>query len=211
MGVLRICDIEWLTPIDTLLTAENKPVQEAAAHHLQIPYPTTAITSDPDVARSFGDDVVVKPVSTNRYFDGVEFRAVFANMLPTESHVLDALVKAPFLCQEALRAERHFRVVTVCDRAWVAALDAHDLPLDWREQDEAHSSFVEDLGEDELATSALAMARVLGLRFSSQDWLRTDRTTYLLDVNPAGQWLFLPESIGSAVAQAIADWLESGL
>lgn len=56
--------------------------------------------------------------------------------------------------------------------------------------------------------SLVTISRRLGLGYSSQDWILTpDYEEVLLDVNPAGQWLFLPESIGSEVSRAIATWL----
>ncbi len=56
----------------------------------------------------------------------------------------------------------------------------------------------------------MALVEHLHLGYSSQDWLLCDDGCYVVDINPAGQWLFLPEPIGNSVADAIASWLSSG-
>jgi predicted ATP-grasp superfamily ATP-dependent carboligase len=50
----------------------------------------------------------------------------------------------------------------------------------------------------------------LKLGYSSQDWLICEDGCYVVDINPAGQWLFLPEPIASSVAEAIARWVGGG-
>ena len=101
------------------------------------------------------------------------------------------------------------RVVTVGGRSWVAGLEAAERPLDWRSQAEAHSSFIAFTQTDErVGTLATELAADLGLGYSSQDWVETlEGELVLLDVNPGGQWLFLPSPIAEEVALAIAAWL----
>ncbi|HVE45526.1 MAG TPA: hypothetical protein VNA57_02100 [Acidimicrobiales bacterium] len=52
------------------------------------------------------------------------------------------------------------------------------------------------------------MAGALGVGYSSQDWV-VDRSgqPWFLDLNPGGQWLFLPEPAASAVTASVAAWL----
>jgi hypothetical protein len=45
----------------------------------------------------------------------------------------------------------------------------------------------------------------MGVAYSSQDWIDDGAPEpAFIDLNPAGQWLFLPESIAGAVTEAIA-------
>lgn len=101
-------------------------------------------------------------------------------------------------------------MVTVGDRVWAAALDVQaSAPADWRQSSANHSNFneVNDVSPI-VRDGAVAVARELGLGYTSQDWIQEPGgKTFLIDVNPAGQWLFLPRVIGTAVAEAIADLL----
>jgi hypothetical protein len=46
------------------------------------------------------------------------------------------------------------------------------------------------------------------LGYSSQDWVIAPTGAALfLDLNPAGQWLFLPADVAEAATTAIARWL----
>jgi hypothetical protein len=50
------------------------------------------------------------------------------------------------------------------------------------------------------------LSAALGVGYSSQDWIEdVDGAHYFLDLNPGGQWLFLP--FADEVTAAIADWL----
>lgn len=150
---------------------------------------------------------IATPLGPGHFHDGDDAWVVFATEVNADSRVLKDIASVPFVAQEILKAVRHYRVVTVGDRAWGAVLDARDLPVDWRAERRAHTSFRETALPDEVRSGALRIAGELQLGYSSQDWLETDSRCVLLDVNPGGQWLFLPEPVSDAVSRAIADWL----
>lgn len=209
VGVARSCAIRWLSEIERLFVAENKVVQQVAAAALGISTPASAVVSDRDrIPAALGERFVAKPLGPGE-FDDPQGRAqvVFAKQLTRDGPELDALGGAPFLLQELIEAEAHLRVVTVADRFWVCALGAEDLPLDWRREDRAHDAFEPSAGYAELGARALELARKLGVGYSSQDWITARGGSYFLDLNPGGQWLFLPEPVSSEVTAAIAAWL----
>ena len=210
-GVARVQGIHWLTHIDPLLIGESKLVQIQAARKMGLRTPRTVVTGNRDHAeRALGSRVVIKPLGPGHFStdDGVG-AVVYATAVDLRDSEYADLGPTPFLIQEQIPAKRHLRVVTVNDNCWVAELNADGRPMDWREQDAAHQSFQIPQGDYRgVRTSATSLALNLGLGYSSQDWILTpDDVEVLLDVNPAGQWLFLPESLGSEVSQAIATWL----
>lgn len=213
-GIARAPGIEWLTPIDPLLIAESKLVQMRAARALGIRIPRTVVTSSNDLAeRELGPRVVIKPLGPGHFTTSEGAAAVvYATAVDLRDPQFSDLGPTPFLLQEPIAAQTHLRVVTVGERCWVTALSADGLPLDWRAEDSAHHSFqIAPSAPAGVAEAAPAVARKLGLGYSSQDWIVTpDQEVVLLDVNPAGQWLFLPEAIGSEVSRAIATWLSGG-
>jgi hypothetical protein len=133
---------------------------------------------------------------------------VYAKPVRRGAPELDHLAPAPFLVQERLEAERHLRVVTVNDRVWACELNARALPLDWRKDQDAHHSFV-PTHDQEVESLALAIAAAARIGYSSQDWIIQSGTAHFVDLNPAGQWLFLPEPVASEVSAEIASWLTS--
>lgn len=203
--------VDWVTAPNALRRAESKLVQWAEARALGIRYPRTLVTTNHHaVAAAFSDEVVIKPLGTGQYILDGEVKTVYVEPMKPDDVRLHALSLAPFIVQECLKATRHLRVVTVGDRVWVAALDVRlGDPADWRQVSANHSNFrVIGDASPEVLSGALSIALRLGLGYSSQDWIQTrDGDTYLVDVNPAGQWLFLPEIVGYAIADAIADQL----
>jgi hypothetical protein len=124
---------------------------------------------------------------------------------------LEHLHTSPFIVQQRVEAMAHLRVVTVGSDAWGARLEAQGLPVDWREAPEAHRRFAAGSLPGDVEASAVAIASQLKLGFSSQDWvIDREQRPWFLDLNPAGQWLFLPESVAQAATQAIARWLSQG-
>lgn len=206
---LRQPGTEWLTTVDGAVRAENKLIVHAAAARSAVRTPQTVVTNDPShIPESLGDRVVAKPLGPGHYIEAGASYSLFASAVRRSELTAAALAPAPFLLQEALRAVKHRRVVTVEESAWSAALDAADLPLDWRSEPRAHTSFRVDDAPAEVLEGAAAVAHELGLGYSSQDWVETTSGEHvLLDVNPGGQWLFLPDAVSQPVARAIAEWL----
>lgn len=198
--------VDWLTPYPRLFATENKLRQAAHARRLGIRTPRTAVVSDRhEIPVELGDPIVAKPLGPGQFIRGDgDARVVWAAELARDDPRLAALAGAPFLLQERLRARRHLRIVTCGARAWSCALDADEVSLDWRRDDDAHDSFVPNRNPV-VESQALALARDLGLGYSSQDWIDdgTD-TAAFIDLNPAGQWLFLPAPVCAEVSEAIA-------
>lgn len=201
--------IEWLSPLDRLNLAENKALQNLVARSVGIRTPATAIVSDSSrIPTALGDPVVVKPLGPGAFRDDDDvMHVVHANLLPRSSETLDALAGAPFLIQQRLVAQEHLRIVTVRDQAWCCSLSAEGLPLDWRREDEAHDGFRPADGYDDVLVQALRIATELGVGYSSQDWIVTKDAVWFIDLNPGGQWLFLPDPVADDVTRAIATWL----
>jgi hypothetical protein len=203
----------WLSTIDAMTSTENKLSQYITASALGITVPSTRTTNVVDCVGTIGGSLVAKPLGPThfRHTDG-RWLSVFTEPFDASSPQDVALLSGPpFLVQERLDAVAHLRVVTVRDRSWVCRLDASGLPLDWREEPRAHREWVASVKEPEVAANALRIAAEMGVGYSSQDWVvSADGRRVFLDLNPAGQWLFLPTPTGRAVTAAIADFLEEG-
>lgn len=208
-GLMRLDCVDWLSPFDVVMRAEGKLVQYAACEKLEILCPDTLVTSTSVGLRErFGGHVVVKPLGTGHFSDDDStFKIVSAQTLATDDERLETLAGAPFIVQQHINAHAHLRVVTVLDEVFAARLDATDLPVDWRTDSAAHQNFQPYDLPDAIRKDALRLADELGVRYSSQDWAVTDAGAYFLDLNPVGQWLFLPDAVASRATNALAAWM----
>lgn len=206
----RTSDVEWLSRLDTLISAESKLLQMRHAEDLGLPYPLTLVTNSASLVRdTFSVNVVLKPLGPGHYFDE-EPRAVFASLLSVTDERIDLVDSVPFLCQEPLDARLHLRVVTVDSEVWVTQLDASKHAFDWRRDPPAHRGFVRShCASDIVVDGAAALAKSFNLRYTSQDWVVTEDGPFFLDLNPGGQWLFLPDEVAEKVTRSIAEWLSS--
>ncbi|MER7804576.1 hypothetical protein ABTX71_30015 [Streptomyces parvulus] len=210
-AVLRQPGIQWLCGVDALFAAENKIVQYQAARSLGLRTPTTVISGDPAaLAAELGEPFVIKPLGPGNFTGANGREEVIYTQTVTAAQLAGVnLLDAPFLAQELLTAKAHLRIVTVTDRAWTAELGADGLPLDWRQASRAHHSFAASDRWPAVEHDAIRLAQHLATGISCQDWIVDDFGAAFIDLNPGGQWLFLPGVLTSQVADHLASWLRS--
>ena len=197
----------WLTRIDEMLRAEDRMFQLEAAASVGISVPKTLIASSADrVIEELGDRFVVKPLTLGLYWSPDGARSVYTTALDKRTAQNLDFGGVPFMAQELIEAEEHYRIVTVLDRVWVNRLSADGRPLDWRRQEEAHRGWIAT-ADAECANAALLLSRTMGVGYSSQDWLVRGDERFFIDLNPGGQWLFLPATVGESISMAIARFL----
>jgi hypothetical protein len=209
-GFVRTGGVAWLTTLDQLNRAEGKLAQYAAATQLGIPAPETLVASEVALLHErLGDRFVLKPLGPGHFIGADDQgRVVFATRTDPMQPQLEHLSGAPFLAQQLVNVRLHLRVVTVRRHVWACSLDAGEVPFDWRRKPTAQRSFRPVEPPAEVRADALRMADHFDLGYSSQDWV-VDQAgkAWFLDLNPSGQWLFLPEPVCSAVTRGIARWL----
>lgn len=206
-SISRVGSRRWLTSLGPLLHAEDKLVQLHAARSLGIRAPNTIVTSNGEEARATLERFVVKPLVGGYFVDEHnQPRAVFTELVRGDEISKLDFGHAPFLAQEVIEPVRHLRIVTVEGQAWTGVLQAGGLPIDWRADAETHRSWVRG-SDPEAEEHALRMTQHLDLGYSSQDWIVDDDGPVFVDLNPAGQWLFLPDDVAESVTHAIARFL----
>ncbi|MFD4034779.1 RimK family alpha-L-glutamate ligase [Streptomyces sp. NPDC058637] len=208
-ALLREARVSWMCGVDALFAAENKLVQYQAAHTIGLRVPSTFICTDPAyLAAELGEPFVIKPLGPGNFTAEAGPRQVVHTRAVTAQDLAGAdLLGAPFLAQKLLTARTHLRIVTVNDRAWTAELEAVGLPLDWRQADQAHRSFVPASRWGSTEREAVRLAQHLQTGFTCQDWIVDEDGLAFIDLNPGGQWLFLPDKMTSQIADLMASWL----
>lgn len=206
VSFIRTSSVDWLTGLDQLLIAENKLLLHRAARAVGAACPETALACSPTIAAEIlgTDQLIAKPIGPSNFLTENDYVST-----PTSdvSRLIDTdLQPEPFLYQHRVEAVRHLRVVTVGDQSWCfSRAVTKDEPIDWRFLDDAHTNFcwTKSMETEKLAVS---LARELVIGYSSQDWIDDGNTTWVVDINPGGQWLFLGER-SHEITVAIAAWL----
>ncbi len=207
--ILRHPDANWLTNLDSQVGAENKLIQYITASRLGIPVPDAAVTNIPARAHNLGSQLIAKPLGPGHFRDDDgEWRTVFTEPFDPHNSDIELLQGPPFIIQRYAHATAHKRVVTVGANAWAFTLDSKDLPIDWREEPRAHRDW-EHEPNPQLEHSAIRLAAAMNVGYSSQDWIANNGTLEFIDLNPGGQWLFLPEPASAQITRAIATWIKT--
>ena len=190
--------------------ADYKPAQLALAHRMGLTVPPTLVTNDPDEACRFIRDhgqVICKTLRWTPYErDGVGLTS-WAE--PVQADELDDTLRvAPHLFQARVDKVADLRVLIVGRRVFAIRIDSG--LLDWRRDYSALTYSEVDLPE-RLEKSLFAYLDHFGLSSGSFD-LAIDHAGELhwLELNPNGQWGWLEETTGLAMAAAFADLLVQG-
>ncbi|MCY4622538.1 MAG: hypothetical protein OXD34_12005 [bacterium] len=210
-AIARRGNREWVTGIDALLAAEDRVHQLAVASRLGIATPPTIVSSDPaKIELALGRDAVIKPLATGAFVNAAgEPQAVYTAPLTADLLASGDFGAAPFVAQTRIEVRQHLRVVTAGCVVTTATLEADMWPLDWRAAHEAHYSWRRhELPEVE--AQAVRLAAEMRVGFSSQDWLVPESgPPIFIDLNPAGQWMFLPHDVADPITEHIVNFLSS--
>jgi glutathione synthase/RimK-type ligase-like ATP-grasp enzyme len=205
-GLWHALDIAWVNDPARDHVAHRKIFQLRQAQECGFTLPDTLITNDPDDARLFIDRRGYRNV-VYKAFSALEEEWRETRLLrPEELELLDHVRYAPLIFQEYVEAVHDVRITVVGDAIFAAAIHSQETsyPVDFRmDMDNAAISAV-DLPEP-VADQIRALMRALGLSFGAIDMrLRPDGEYVFLEINPAGQWLFVEEATGQPIAMALA-------
>ena len=123
-----------------------------------------------------------------------------------ELAVLDNVRYAPVIFQEYIPADVDLRVTVVGDELFAAAIHSQEseYPVDFR-MDMANTRIEAAELPRDIAERLLDLMGRLGLVYGAIDLRRTpDGRHVFLEVNPAGQWLFVEQATGQPIAAALA-------
>jgi len=210
-GLWRSLDATWINDPARDDAAARKVWQLDVAHACGLAIPRTLVTNDPARARAFAEGLGVER-TIYKAFQGSEDAWRETRLLkPGELDQIDLVRHAPVIFQEYVPADADLRVTIVGDRIFPAAIQSRE--------DAYAVDFRMDMGGARIAPCALPapvetglrrlMAR-LGLVYGAIDLRRTPEGEHVfLEINPAGQWLFVEDHTGQLIAQALAAQLSA--
>lgn len=208
-GMWHSLKARWVNPPAADEIAHHKPYQLAVAQDVGLRVPLTLITNDPDAARGF-----LSQAGAGRF--------IYKTFLAHESHwretrlvtarelrLLDSVRLAPVIFQEFVEAEADLRVTVFGQDIYAAEIltAPGSYEYDYRVDLTAVTMRPASLPED-VERALLDLMQRLGLVYGAIDLRRTPEGQYIfLEINPAGEFLFIEDRCGLPLAAAMAKLL----
>ena len=209
-GLYQSMDAFWVNKPSCDAAAAHKPWQLALAQELRLDLPVTVMTNDPDEARAFWD-------ARNGQVIYKQFRAVDSVWRETrllrqnEAALAESVRLAPVIFQEYIDAVADIRVIIVGNALFAAAADTRnaDYPVDVRMN--LNLDYKPYLLPSGVSDRLHGLMRRLGLEYGAIDLrLTPDGRHVFLEINPAGQFLYIEQATGQHIAAALAGHLTGG-
>lgn len=204
-GMLDSLDCAWVNPRQADAAAHHKPLQWTVARALGLRVPRTLVTTQPDAARAFVQALGLGRVVFKAFLASIEEWRETRLVEAEDLQRLDLLRYAPVIFQEYIPGV-DLRITVVGRQVFAAEIDARrsSYPVDMRMVIGEGKVQAVDLPAA-LQDKLLALQQRLGLVYGAIDMRRSDDGEYhFLEVNPAGQWLFVEERTGLPISQAHA-------
>ena len=211
-GMWACLDATWVNSPDLDVIAGRKPYQLKLATEDRWRIPRTCITNDPTTAREFaaaerrrGCRVIYKP------FSGTPQTWRETRLLSGDGEAqLDLVRLAPVIFQEAIPGGVDIRVTIVGERIFAAEIRPSGTAAEFDFRIEPEAPIVEHRLPDEVMERLRTLMRRLGLFYGAVDLRLAPNGEYVfLEVNPAGQWLFVEVATGQTISTALAELLMS--
>lgn len=205
----------WFSHPKNILLGEDKPGQLRLATALGFNVPGTLITNDFDEASVFVGlgATIAKPLRQAMVAqDEKEFVVFTSEVLNLSEDDRVALQLAPVIFQRRIPKKYDLRVTVVGDRVFTAAIHSQEETqsmTDWRKG--YNAQLRHEVVQLPVAIEQLCVAFVKqqSLRFGAIDLVLDDNDVYwFLECNPNGQWAWIENRTGMAIAEAIVDELE---
>lgn len=208
-GLWSCLDAHWVNKPESDEVAARKAYQLKVAAGLGLRVPRTLITNDPASAAAF-IDAEGAAGTIYKAFSATEHAWRETRLLrPEERAHLDAVRFAPVIFQEHIRADIDLRITVIGDAIFPAEIlsGETDYHVDFRMTMHAATIRAHVLPDD-VVVKLHALIGALGLVYGAIDMRLTPDGEYVfLEINPAGQWLFIEERTGQPITAALANQL----
>jgi glutathione synthase/RimK-type ligase-like ATP-grasp enzyme len=209
-GLYQAMNCLWVNDPTRDEAAHHKPWQLALAQEIGMPVPVTLMTNDPEEAGAFWRQHEGRVIY--KLFRALPDAWRETRQLSSADKALAARIRlAPVIFQEWVEAVAEIRVTAIGAEMYAAAADARGgkYPLDFRfngelkwERHELPMQVQDDLRQ---------LMRRLGLEYGAIDLRLTPQGKYVfLEINPAGQFLWIEMATGMKIADALAARLTEG-
>jgi glutathione synthase/RimK-type ligase-like ATP-grasp enzyme len=208
-GLWQMLDVFWMNHPTRDEVAARKAYQLSVARSVGLGIPRTLISNDPAEVKRFVSEGGAKRTIYKAFSATVQEWRETRLLGDAELAVLDQVSHAPVIFQEYVPARVDIRATVVGDRVFAAAIHSQDTQyaVDFR-MDMANANVEPHELPPEIAAGIDKFMQRLGIVYGAIDMRLTPDGRYVfLEVNPAGQWLFIEGRTGQPISAAVAETL----
>lgn len=211
LGAFYALDCYWMNHPAADEVAQRKVRQLQVAQDVGLSIPKTCITNNPASARAFIEAHAPGDVIRKAFRNIREAPRETARVQPEDMERIDTVAYAPVIFQKFVAADLDLRTTVVDGEMFTAAIRSDaDHQVDYR-NGLGSAEVTPYRLPDDVADKLQALMDRLGLTFGAVDFRVTpDGEHVFLEVNPAGEYLFVVDRIDLPIPQAIAAALERG-
>ncbi len=211
-ALFTMADVVWINHPHCHICANSKPAQLAIAHRLGLDIPSTVVTNDPEEIREFvartEGETIYKALTQS--LDTEPGKSLFTSIVTERALAnIGAIRITPGVFQQFVPKAYELRVTVVGGRVFTAKINSQSRPetkVDWR-----HLPFEVDEVLDlppEIEAKIHAFMKEFGLVYGAFDFIVTPEGRHVfLEINPAGQYMWIESKLGLPITAALADAL----
>ena len=212
-ALMTTSDVLWVNHPQRHARANSKPAQLCVAQRLGFDIPATVITNDPKRARALASRpnsrTIYKAMSQSLELE--DDKALFTGIVTTkELDALELIQISPGIFQTLVPKAYEIRVTVVGNRVFSGKINSQASPeteIDWR-----HRPF--DMDPEPITLPPKVETRIhqfmseFGLVYGAFDFIVTpDRRYVFLEINPAGQYMWMETQTKLPITAALVDVL----
>lgn len=204
-GLWSALDVSWVDEPTRVEAAAKKPFQLRVAREAGLRIPRTLVTNDVDAARAFVREIGVGRTVYKAFTATEQAWRETRILRPAEVDLLARVALAPVIFQEYVPAAVDLRVTIVGGQVFPAAIYSQQTGYEVDFRLEIDTVRIEPCAlPPPVAAALLRLMRRLGLRYGAIDMRRTPEGDHVfLEINPAGQWLFVEQRTGLPITPAL--------
>ena len=209
LGVWYSLGAWWMNPPLADEVSQRKIRQLQVARQVGLTIPDTVVTNEPDVAQMFVQQHGIGRVVRKAFRNIAEAPRATHLLRAEDLSLLDSVCYTPVIFQEYVPAAMDLRVTVVEDEVFAASVTSDkQYAADYRPGLASATVVPYDLPVDVLG-KLHALMTAFGLNYGAIDLRLTPDGDYVfLEINPAGEYLFISGRTGQPISKAIAAALE---
>lgn len=200
--------VKWINPVEKQVFLNYKPNQMPIALRAGLTIPRTLFTNASEhILKHFPDDRSITYKTLSPFVDPPD-GVIMTNFVGRDFIAANnrRIAVCPGTFQSAVEKEFELRVYVVGEKIFAFQIDSQrsiDGRMDWRRAQSEGIFDVIELDED-LASRIRKFQLYAGIVYGAYDLIvATNGTTYFLECNPGGQWLWLEHALGVEIADAV--------